>query len=55
MDAAAITVIILTYNEELHLARCLQGVASWCTRIIIVDSFSTDRTLDIARAAGAEV
>jgi len=55
MNAAAITVIILTYNEELHLARCLEGVASWCARIIVVDSFSTDRTLDIARAAGAEV
>lgn len=52
---ASLTVIILTFNEEKHLARCIQSIASVAERIIIVDSYSTDRTLEIARSAGAEV
>jgi glycosyltransferase involved in cell wall biosynthesis len=50
-----ITALILTYDEELHLARCmasLQGVAS---DIVVVDSFSPDRTVEIAKAHGARV
>lgn len=44
-----ITVIILTYNEELHIRRCLENVAPIASEIFIIDSFSTDRTLDIAK------
>lgn len=44
-----LSVIILTYNEELHIRRCLDNVASIAKEIFIIDSFSTDRTLDIAR------
>ncbi len=43
-----ITVIILTYNEEIHIARCLDSVCSYAKDIFIIDSFSTDRTLEIA-------
>lgn len=50
-----ITLIILTYNEELHLQRCLESVKSLAERIIIVDSFSTDKTCEIAKQFGAEV
>ena len=50
-----ITVIVLTFNEELHLARCLRGVMPWVERVVVVDSFSSDRTLAIAQAHGAEV
>lgn len=50
-----ITLIILTYNEELHLQRCLESVKGLAKRIIIVDSFSTDKTCEIAQQFGAEV
>lgn len=44
-----LTVIILTYNEELHIRRCLENVAPIAKDIFIIDSYSTDRTLEIAR------
>ena len=43
-----LSVIILTYNEELHIARCLDNVSQIAKEIFIIDSYSTDRTLDIA-------
>lgn len=44
-----LTVVVLTYNEELHIRRCLENVAPIAKRVVIVDSFSTDKTLEIAR------
>lgn len=44
-----ITAIILTYNEELHIRRCLDRIASIVSEVVIVDCYSTDRTLDIAK------
>jgi glycosyltransferase involved in cell wall biosynthesis len=49
-----ISVLILTLNEEANLPRCLESVA-WADDIVVLDSFSTDRTVEIARAAGARV
>lgn len=47
-----ISVLILTKNEELDLPDCLQSVA-WSDDILVLDSYSTDRTLEIATASGA--
>lgn len=47
-----ITVIILTYNEELNLEKTLQAVKDLAGEIIIVDSFSTDSTENIAKNYG---
>lgn len=44
-----ISLIILTYNEELNIDYCLSSVDDWVSEIIIVDSFSTDATLEICR------
>jgi glycosyltransferase involved in cell wall biosynthesis len=44
-----IRAIILTFNEELHLSRCIDSVLPLTKDILIVDSGSTDRTLAIAR------
>ena len=44
---AAISVVILTLNEEANLAGCLDSV-SWCDDIVVFDSFSSDRTAEIA-------
>jgi glycosyltransferase involved in cell wall biosynthesis len=46
--------IVLTRNEEQHIGACLDSLA-WAERRVVVDSFSTDRTCDIAREHGAEV
>lgn len=50
-----LTVVILTKNEELHIARALASVESIAERRVVVDSGSTDRTVDIARESGADV
>lgn len=49
-----ISVLILTKNEEQDLPGCLASVA-WCDDINLFDSFSTDRTIDIARAVGCHI
>ncbi|MBK7937519.1 MAG: glycosyltransferase family 2 protein [Lewinellaceae bacterium] len=51
---ASLTAIILTFNEEKHIARCIQSIKQVAERIIIIDSFSTDGTLSIATSLGAE-
>lgn len=45
-----ISAIILTYNEEKNIHNCLQGICDLLDEIFIVDSGSTDRTKEIARA-----
>lgn len=50
-----ISVIILTYNEEIHIERLLKNIADWAGEIFVVDSFSTDRTLEIARKYGVKI
>ncbi len=49
-----ISVLIPTFNEERNLQACLASVA-WADEIVVVDSFSTDRTVALAVAAGARV
>ncbi len=49
-----ISVVILTLNEEQNLPRCLASTAG-CDDVVVLDSGSTDRTVEIARAAGARV
>jgi glycosyltransferase involved in cell wall biosynthesis len=46
--------VILTLNEETDIVDCLKSVA-WCDDIHVFDSFSSDRTVEIARKAGATV
>jgi len=50
-----LTVIILTLNEDKHLLRCLRSLNSIADSIIVVDSFSTDNTIQIAKDCGATV
>jgi len=45
---AKITVIILTFNEEANLPAALDSVKGWAQDVFVVDSFSTDRTVEIA-------
>lgn len=48
------SVVILTLNEEARLPACLASVAE-CDDVVVLDSGSTDRTVALARAAGARV
>jgi glycosyltransferase involved in cell wall biosynthesis len=52
---AALTVIILTRDEALHIGRCIAAVRGLAARIVVVDSGSTDATCALASAAGAEI
>ncbi len=49
-----ITAIILTKNEETNVADCLERL-KWCDYMIVMDSLSTDSTVEIARQLGAQV
>ncbi|MFY7827941.1 MAG: glycosyltransferase family 2 protein [Flectobacillus sp.] len=50
-----ISVIILTFNEEKHIARCIKSILPFTNKIFIVDSGSTDKTVEIAEKLGAVV
>ncbi len=49
-----VSVLILTFNEEKTLPRCLAALV-WCDDIVVLDSGSTDGTIEIAERAGARV
>ena len=49
-----VSVVVLTLNEEPNIRRCLASVA-WADQVVVVDSGSTDSTVPLAKAAGAEV
>jgi len=50
-----LSVVIITLNEERNIKRCLDSVKDVADEIIVVDTFSTDQTKQIALAAGAKV
>lgn len=51
----AITALVLTHNEEANLPACLGSLGGWTGEVVVVDSGSTDATVDIARRHGARV
>ncbi len=51
----SIAVIIVTYNEEIHIERCIKNTKKYSDEIYIVDSFSTDKTVKIAKSLKAKV
>lgn len=55
MSRIPLSVIVLTRDEELNLPNCLGSVAELVDEIFVVDSGSTDRTLEIAQEYGATV
>jgi len=48
-----LTALILTFNEAIHLERCLASISQLTSDIVVVDSFSTDQTIQIAQKFGA--
>ena len=53
-ERPTVSACIISFNEEKNIRACLESV-SWCDEIVVVDSFSQDRTVDIARELGARV
>lgn len=51
--STSIAAIILTFNEEQHIERCIQSLHGIADQVFVVDSFSTDKTLELAEKLGA--
>jgi tetratricopeptide (TPR) repeat protein len=50
-----LTLAMIVKDEEEHLGRCLEAAAPWVDQLVVVDTGSTDRTVEIALGHGAEV
>jgi glycosyltransferase involved in cell wall biosynthesis/Tfp pilus assembly protein PilF len=55
LKKASLSICMIVKNEEKHLLRCLKSIRDIANEIIIVDTGSTDKTLDLARVFGAKV
>lgn len=51
----SISTIILTYNEERHIERCISNAFRFSSQVYLVDSYSSDKTVEIAERLGAKV
>ncbi len=47
-----LSTVIITYNEEANIERCIRSVQSFCIDVVVIDSFSTDRTKEICLDLG---
>jgi glycosyltransferase involved in cell wall biosynthesis len=52
---ADVAVVILSFNEAPNLGQALRSVQGWARQVFVLDSFSTDDTCEIAKAAGCQV
>tara|TARA_X000000368_G_C23037390_1_gene715184 strand:+ start:233 stop:1090 length:858 start_codon:yes stop_codon:yes gene_type:complete len=51
----SLTVIMITYNEEHNMEKVLKNLKGWAKEVIVLDSYSTDKTLNIARKFKAKI
>jgi len=51
----SLSILIMTYNEEANIERCLKSVEGIGNEIVILDSYSTDQTTEIAKGLGARI
>ncbi|MCU0462920.1 MAG: glycosyltransferase family 2 protein [Bacteroidales bacterium] len=51
----SISAVIITFNEELYIGKCLESLKGIADEIIVVDSFSTDSTADICKKHGVKL
>ena len=52
---SSVAVVILTFNEQENIAQALESVVGWAAEIIVLDSFSTDRTVEIAQTYNCQI
>lgn len=55
MEQTHLSVIIPTFNDLINVSDCLASVCGWASEVILLDSFSTDGTLEIAQRYGARI
>lgn len=55
MKELSLSAIVLTFNEEIHIRRCLENAFRVAKEVFVIDSFSTDRTCEVAKECGATV
>ncbi len=55
MNSAGITAVIITKNEEKHIANCINSLKGLVNEVIVVDSGSKDKTISIAKSLNAAV
>ena len=53
--SSKLSVVIITFNEERNIAKCIESIKPIADEILVVDSFSTDQTKSIAESLGAKV
>ncbi len=51
----SLSAVIITFNEEKNIARCIHSLKDIADEVVVVDSFSTDNTVEICRQHGAKV
>ena len=54
-ELPSVSLIVITRDEEQTIGQCLTSAKSFCRELVVVDSGSTDRTVEIARTMGAKV
>lgn len=54
MERSSVSAVIITFNEEENITRCLESV-KWVDEIVVVDGYSSDRTVEIAKDFGAKI
>lgn len=52
---ANVTAIIPTFNEEANIGECIKSLEGFAEKVILMDNFSTDKTIEIAESLGAKV
>lgn len=50
-----LSTVIMTYNEETKIGRCIESVKAISDEVVVLDSYSTDKTVEIAESLGARV
>ena len=50
-----ISAVIITYNEEKYIEQCINSLVDVADEIVVVDSLSTDRTVEICKRLGAKI
>ncbi|MER3327963.1 MAG: glycosyltransferase, partial [Candidatus Kapaibacterium sp.] len=54
-NSIKLSAVIITYNEEDKIGQCIDSLISVADEIIVVDSLSSDRTVEICQSKGATV
>ena len=54
-SSMAISGLVITFNEEKNIEKCVKELFQVCDEVIVIDSNSSDRTVEIAKENGAKV